>query len=313
MIFKKIDKKDHEISTLKELIAKSKSESQKALMKKDLISLENGYLAEKENAYYLDFHFEEKERLILLHDIRIEHKGRTAQFDHIVIAPLGITILESKSFKGELTIDGDNSMKVQYGKYTKTFPNPVEQNIRHEKVLYDFIHDTFEIPTRFKLMGGIPINNKVLIHPNTTVSNIKLPEGFERSDAFASSRNKEIDNMGAGKVLLSTVTFITKNFTKEFAKGLIKAHKPIKFDYTMKYKVSQKDKSEKANMIKDIIEKEEPTKSENIKELICPRCKEGKLVKRKGKSKKASDKYQSNEFLGCSRFPKCRYTEEIKS
>ena len=75
---------------------------------------------------------------MLLHDIRIEHKGRTAQFDHIVIAPLGITILESKSFKGELTIDDDNSLKVKYGKYTKTFPNPIEQNIRHEKVLYDF-------------------------------------------------------------------------------------------------------------------------------------------------------------------------------
>ena len=259
MIFKEIDSKDHEINTLKELIGKSKSESQKALIKKDLQALENGYIAEKENAYYLDFHFESKERLILLHDIRIEHKGRTAQFDHIVIAPLGITILESKSFKGELTIDDDNSLKVKYGKYTKTFPNPIEQNIRHEKVLYDFIHDTFEIPTRFKLMGGIPINNKVLIHPNTTVSNKKLPEGFERSDAFATSRNKEIDNMGAGKVLLSTVTFVTKELAKEFAKGLIKAHKPIKFDYTMKYKVSQKEKTEKAIMNKDIIQKEEST------------------------------------------------------
>jgi ssDNA-binding Zn-finger/Zn-ribbon topoisomerase 1 len=32
---------------------------------------------------------------------------------------------------------------------------------------------------------------------------------------------------------------------------------------------------------------------------VCPRCKEGKLVKRKGKT----------EFLGCSNFPKCKFTD----
>lgn len=302
MIFKEIDSKDHEINTLKELLEQSKSESQKALIKKDLSALENGYVAEKENAYYLDFHFEPKERLILLHDIRIEHKGRTAQFDHIVIAPLGITILESKSFKGELTIDEDNSLKVKYGKNTKTFPNPIEQNIRHEKVLYDFIHDTFEIPARFKLMGGIPITNKVIIHPNTTVTNSKLPEGFERSDAFATSRNKDIDNMSGAKVLLSSVTFVTKELSKEIAEGLVKAHTPIKFDYTIKYKISQKNPIKKAEKLE---------KFDNVNMPKCPRCEEGNLVKRKRKSKKFGDQYQSEEFLGCNRFPKCRYTAEV--
>lgn len=302
MIFKEIDSKEKEINTLRELLKKSNSESQKSLIQKDLLSLENGYIAEKENAYYLDFHFESRERSILLHDIRIEHSGRTAQFDHIFIAPLGITVLESKSFKGELTIHDDNSLNVKYGKFIKTFPNPVEQNIRHEKVLYDFIHDTLEIPTRFKLMGGIPINNKVLIHPNTTVTNKKLPEGFERSDAFATSRNKDIDNMNGAKVLLSTVTFVTKELAREIAEKLIKAHKPIEFDYTKKYKISNKvpfDKTKKTQKVED------------TKEKMCPRCKEGNLVRRKRKSKKFEDKYQSDEFLGCSRFPKCRYTEEI--
>lgn len=304
MIFKEIDTKEHEIKTLKELLEKSNSDSQKALIQKDLTSLKNGYIAEKENAYYLDFHFESRERAILLHDIRIEHKGRTAQFDHIFIAPLGITVLESKSFKGELTIHDDNSLNVKYGKYIKTFPNPIEQNIRHEKVLYDFIHDTLEIPTRFKLMGGIHINNKVLIHPNTTVTNKKLPEGFERSDAFATNINKDIDNMNGAKVLLSTVTFVTKEFAREIAEELLKAHKPINFDYTKKYKISQKVPTEKPKKTEIIVD---------TKVMKCPRCEEGELVQRKRKSKKFGTQYQSDEFLGCNRFPKCRYTEEIKN
>ena len=306
MVLKEIDKKDDEINTLKKLLSDSQSDKQKALIEKDLKLLENGYNAEKENAYYLDFHFKDRDRIILLHDIRIEYKGRTAQFDHIFIAPLGITILESKSFKGELTINSDNSLNVKYGKYTKTFPSPIEQNIRHEKVLYDFIHDHIDIPARFKLMGGIPIDNMVLIHPNTTVTNKNLPEGFERSDAFATRRNKDIDNMNGAKVLLSTVTFVTKDLAKQIAKELIFAHNPIKFDYSMKYKVSQ------TNIVEEPSVEKNRKVQEKAHELICPRCKEGTLVQRKRKSKKFGTQYESDEFLGCSRFPKCKYTEAIK-
>ena len=300
MVLKKIDPKEQEIATLKQLLVTSHSEKQKALIQKDLTSLENGYKAEKENAYYLDFHFESRDRLILLHDIRIDHKGRTAQFDHILIAPLGITILESKSFKGELTINNDNSLNVKYGKYTKTFPSPIEQNIRHEKVLYDFLHDTLEIPTRFRLMGGIPISNMVLIHPNTTVTNKKLPEGFERSDAFATRRNKDIDKMNGAKVLFSAVTYVTKDLAKEIGEILIEVHTPINFDYTIKHRVSPQELKKPQKPVSE---------KENVEKKICSRCKEGRLVKRKRKSKKFGTQYASDEFYGCSKFPRCRYTE----
>lgn len=42
----------------------------------------------------------------------------------------------------------------------------------------------------------------------------------------------------------------------------------------------------------------------------CPRCGDGTLVKRVRKDRRYHDKYDSNEFFGCSRYPKCRYTEE---
>jgi DNA helicase-4 len=37
-------------------------------------------------------------------------------------------------------------------------------------------------------------------------------------------------------------------------------------------------------------------------EEVCPECHEGFLIKRKGKY---------GMFLGCSRFPRCRYTRDI--
>lgn len=303
MTLKEIDNKELEINTLKKLLAESQSEKQKSLIEKDLKAIENGYKTEKENAYYLDFHFAPKDHLILLHDIRLDYNGRTAQFDHILIAPIGIYVLESKSFVGELTIKDDFSLNVKYGKYTKTFPNPIEQNIRHIKVLNDFINDNFELSSRFKIMGGIPIENKVLIHPNTTVINEKLPDGFERSDSFATKRNEDIDKMNPAKVLLRGVTFLTKDLSQELAKGIVKAHTPVTFDYTKKYIISKKEPVESQHV--------QVHHEESSAEKQCPRCNEGVLVKRKRKSKKFGTQYESDEFLGCNRFPKCRYTEEI--
>jgi hypothetical protein len=134
------------------------------------------------------------------------------------------------------------------------------------------------------------------------VTNNQLPEGFERSDAFATKRNQDIDKMGVTKTLLSTVTFVTKDFAKEIANVLIGAHTPVKFDYIAKYKISQKE----AQMPQQAV-----IQKESLEGTICPRCREGRLVKRKRKSKKFGMQYASDEFFGCSKFPGCRYTKEI--
>lgn len=301
MTYKTIDSKDDEIKTLKNLLSKSQSDKQKALIEKDLKLLESGYNAEKENAYYLDFSFADRLLSALLHDIRIEHNGLTAQFDHILITPIGITVLESKSFQGILTINQDGSLTVKTGKYTNTYPNPVEQNNRHIKVLDSFLKDTIDLSARFKLLGGIKIDQRVLIHPHTTITNKKLPEGFERSDSFATKRKQEIDKLGIGQVLLAAAKLITDEMIINIAREIMQAHKPIKFDYTNKYKISDN----KTEFI------EEPISLQIEEQRQCPKCKEGVLVLRKRKSEKFGAQYQSDEFYGCSRFPKCRYTEEI--
>ncbi|CAA6799967.1 MAG: Unknown protein [uncultured Sulfurovum sp.] len=317
MIFKQIDSKDTEINTLKNLMTQSNSTAQKKMISQTLKALENGYKAEKENAYYLNFMLEERKRSLLLHDIRLEHNGKTAQFDHIFINGLGIIILESKSFIGSLTIDEDNSMSVKYKGGVKTFPSPVEQNNRHKIVLDVFLKEHLDLSARFKLMGGVRTEGVVLIHPNTTVTNKKLPKGFERSDSFITKRDEAIEKMGFGKVMIGAVTLLTIENMKEIARLLVAHHKPITFDYSKKFRIAkptdeeilQKNKERwgKPTEKKEIIE-DSPVSSDSIE---CPRCKSGTLVKRKRKSKKNKDKYHSNEFMGCSRFPKCRYVQEI--
>ena len=52
MLYKNIDSKESEINQLKNLLKQSKNPKQQALIRADLACVENGYKAEKDNAYY---------------------------------------------------------------------------------------------------------------------------------------------------------------------------------------------------------------------------------------------------------------------
>jgi len=305
MIFKNIDDKSKQIQTLEDLLSRSKSDAQKKLIEIDLKKVKSGYEAEKENAYYLDFKLEKNKNIILLHDIRLEHDGRTAQFDHLLISRFGIELLETKSSKGTMTINDDGSLDLKNGRYTNTFPNPLEQSKRHAAVLKEFIAASELLSKRIDIFGGIDISNRVLINPKTTLTNSKLPEGFERADSFISNRNKEIDNIGIFKAvgLFSKCYNIDK--AKEIAQMIVDAHKPVEFDYTKKFKIK------KEKQVEEIIS--DKTVQDDEEARFCPRCKEGRLIVKQVKSQKAKEKYGHDEFVGCSRYPKCRYTENLGS
>jgi len=268
MIYKDIDSKDKELNQLRKLLKNSKNPKQKALIEADLKRVQNGYLAEKDNAYYLDFGFKDNPRNILLHDIRIEHNGKVAQIDHIIINRLGIEILESKSFKGILTIKKDGSLEVKYGQDIKTFPNPIEQNRRHVEVLADFIKENIELPTNLKLLG-ISISSTVLINPKTTITNSTLPEGFDRADSFITHRKEKVDKMSTLKVFKKLGSSMSIDKVREIANLLVKNHKPKSFDYLKKYSI-KKDTSTK------------PIQSDNGN-FLCSKCKSPNIEIQYGK------------------------------
>lgn len=306
MIFKNIDDKSKQIETLEDLLSRSTSAAQKKLIETDLKKLKSGIEAEQENAYYLNFEFEKSKHLILLHDVRLEHDGRTAQFDHLLISRFGIELLETKSSTGEMTINEDGSINLKNGKYTNTFLNPLEQSRRHGAVLRDFIDSKDLLSKRIDIFGGIEITSKVLINPKTTLTNKTLPDGFERADSFVSKRRKEIDNLGILKVLSTVSKGYSIDKAKEIAQLLVNAHTPVDFDYTMKFKMKKEIVQEEPKVIE-----QKPPLENDVK--MCPRCNEGKLLVKKIKSKKAQEKYNNHEFIGCNRYPKCRYTENISN
>ena len=289
MILKEMDSKKDLLDYLRYRFSNTKNKNIKQKILHEVVMIKNGSNAEKGNAYYLDFDLKDSKHFIVLHDIRIEYNGRTAQIDHILISRGGIHILESKSVKnGTLKINKDDSIEIQYNKYKKvTLPSPIEQNRRHKRVIHDFIKDKVELPWNIRLFGGVEIETLVLIHPNTNVYNYILPNGYIKADQFIKKYHSDVDKETPVAMFKFVSKFLTKESRVKIAEALISSHTPI--DYAAKMR------------------------DENIQNVKqCPRCKIGTLEKKSIKNKKYIGRYENDDFFGCSTYPKCRYTSALK-
>ncbi len=276
MILKEIDKqKEEDIKLLKEKLKLSKNEKQKYLIKQEISRLETGLRGEKETAYFIDFNLKDSENYVILHDLRLEIDGLTAQIDHLLInKAIGIILLETKNTKAEVTINDDGTMLYEYGK-NKSYnqANPLEQSKRHELVV-EKILDKYNMK--------LNIMSYVVFLPNVIIKNETLPKNFLRSDTFFDSIYNEFSH--SPKKILSAVAKLIINkipSTKEIrniGNILVSEHKPVKIDYDTKYKIK-----------KEIEEK--------VEEVIVENTIYNKNNMKKFKDIKNSKKYMGKEML----------------
>jgi hypothetical protein len=92
--------------------------------------LRAGIKGEQESAYFLGFHFKDTKNSVLIHDLRLEHNGRVAQIDHLLLTRmLDFWILETKHFSSGLKID-EHDQFLRWNSWQKCYegmPSPLEQ------------------------------------------------------------------------------------------------------------------------------------------------------------------------------------------
>jgi len=276
VILKEIDKqKEEDIKLLKEKLNLSKNEKQKYLIKQELSKLETGLVGEKETAYFIDFNLKDSENYAIIHNLRLEIDGLTAQIDHLLInKAVGIILVETKNTKAEVTINDDGTMLYKYGK-NKSYnqANPLEQSKRHELVL-EKILDKYNMK--------VNITSYVVFLPNVIIKNKTLPKNFLRSDTFFDSIYNEFTH--SPKKVLTTVAKLIMNkipSTKEIrniGNILVLEHKPVNIDYNIKYKI----KNDIEQKVEEVIVENSIYHEKNMKKF---------------KDIKNSKKYMGNEML----------------
>ena len=99
VILKNKDGRQADIQELNRLLTLGPTAKQRFLIERELKSLVSGVRNEQNSVYYLDFNYKDSQNWAVIHDLRIEHCGRVAQIDHLLINRfLDIFVLESKNY-----------------------------------------------------------------------------------------------------------------------------------------------------------------------------------------------------------------------
>jgi hypothetical protein len=230
MLIKEADDQSQAMAELERLATGTGPEAKRA--SEDLRRRKAGLKGEAESAYLINFEFGKSRNWAVIHDLRLEHDGRVAQIDHLLINRwMDIYVLESKHFHAGFKITEDGEF-LQWNDYKRTYtgmPSPLEQNERHIAVLREVVAQ-IDLPTRLGIRIAPAFVPLILIAPR---ARIDRPKEFDSSrvikaDQLKKQIWKDIDDENPILGLLKTAAKIVSRETVEYvASQLAMKHKPL--------------------------------------------------------------------------------------
>jgi len=251
MIVKTADDRSGDLDTLRLLLDHPdvSAETRKRIDQEIRFML-SGIKGEKEAAYEIDFHFGRSTHYAVIHDLRLEHAGRVAQIDHILMDRfLNIWVCESKRFSEGIAINEHGECSAFFGGKPHGMPSPFEQNKKHCAVLSSaFADNAIVLPRRLGFSMKPEIRSLVLVSKQARISR---PKGgtdsfgdIVKADQFAAfvgeRSDPAIDFKLAGRL-------IGTEGLADFADRIARRHKPISFDWHAKFGLSKEPSPRQAD------------------------------------------------------------------
>ena len=196
----------------------------------------------------------------IMNNVMLRNNDKTAQIDHTVVSPYGVFVIETKSYSGTVYGKQKANEWTQYlGGRKRYFMNPIHQNYGHIKALQSIIGDDVPVYSIITFSGFGKLKTEKGETP--VVYFVELPDEIKKH------KERVIGNERCGRIV---------SIIRDANISSIKASR---------------------SHVDEIRRTEEKTASG-----ICPRC-GSPLVTRNGKR---------GEFIGCSAYPKCRFTKSQK-
>jgi len=242
MLIKSKDGRLEDIQELNRLLSLNITAKQRFSIERELKCLVSGERNEQNSAYYLDFSYKDSLNWALIHDLRIEHRDRVAQIDHLLINRfLDVYVLESKNYYYGIKITEDGEFLVWSGKGYQAIESPFEQNQRHIQALKTSVEDRNLGPKRLGFAIPISFRNVVLVSPTSNVLKPKAAT-FDlstviKADAFVSV----VDKIMEKKSIVEAPKLVGSDTLRDFSEKLARLHRPGSIDYAAKFGISNTD------------------------------------------------------------------------
>jgi len=241
MILKEADDRSTDIAELHRLQERSPA-AFKRIIQKAIRNIRSGCKGERDAAHFLNRELGDDERMMILHDLRIDAGGEFAQIDHLVVHryQAAAWVLETKNYSGRLSCDEHGDWTVWYNGKPQPVPSPVNQARRQCKALRLWLDAN----------GGSSIRTihpVVLISPTSSVDRKKLPAETHvvKSDNFAEWRKKQAEGLGTltllGMIGRHVLNGLTQEEMLDLGKRLVLAHVPARYDWRARLHLPQTD------------------------------------------------------------------------
>jgi hypothetical protein len=239
MLLKSADNKESQIAILNNLLNhRSIPADKKQQIDKELRNLKIGIASEKQAAYEIDFYFGPSKNMMVLHDLRIEINGRSAQIDHLVINRLcEVYVLETKTFGTGLSINDRGEFSIPQDGRDVGIASPIEQNARHITVLRDAFK-SIGLPTRLGLTIKPSFHPVILVSQKAIInrpksSNLDL-DSIIKLDQFFSWYNKKVDESKASDAI-GIFKLCSSDTIQNLGEKIVSLHQPGRIDYVRKF------------------------------------------------------------------------------
>lgn len=219
-------------------------------IEEEIRRLKAGDRGESSAANHLRTFFGESKDWIVIHDLRLEHRGVVAQIDHLLIGRLlDVWVCESKHVANGVKINDHGEFMTWHNKIPRAMASPIEQTERHIHVLKQVVESgAVKLPTRLGLTlrprfrGLVLISHGTIQRPLAPVRGLEMvikSEHLQRHVTVADSGGNPLD-------LAKYVGFDT---LRELGDQLVALHRPISFDWELRIGLrAAKQPAEPANV-----------------------------------------------------------------
>jgi len=243
MLIKEADDKTSDLEILNSLLSHpSANVETKKKIEQEIRNISSGVKGETDAAYEINFHYGQTKNWAVIHDLRLEHKGRIAQIDHLLVNRfLDVWVFESKRFSEGIGINEQGECAMFWNGKPTGIGSPHEQNAKHIAVLKAACDDgAVELPKRLGLPIKPSFKGLVVVSKNARISRPKAKgwwnDGIVKADQVKAKIDKALDS---DNNILLAAKIVGSDTLEAFAKDIADLHVPATFDWHAKFGLSR--------------------------------------------------------------------------
>ena len=248
MILKHMDGRDRDLATLEDMLGRAGPKLRERIGS-EIGRIRTGLKGEADAAFHIDEALSDSTRSFVMHDLRIEHRGKTAQIDHLVIHRTYrfAMVVETKNFDADLSWNEHGEWTARYGRRSWPVESPIEQARRHCRMLEKWIADV-GLPAMRSYVPLVMISTRSRLPHGPRVE-----DGVEivKADMFNRRYDQRMEAMGTGGVLMGLFGGLDQQTVENLCEALSRAHSPAEYDWDARVRSWQREIGPRGSHLED--------------------------------------------------------------